>query len=140
MLTSSSGHFAASLGATTARLSAALAVLHVVRLTLFRAPVADLRAQLANLLRERTVAGDCIGAQAADRRALDTARGTVIMAVLTNHVCETIAAFGRAVVAGGDAVLGVFIQMMTHVFLLQLSSDDSGAPVTPPLTSSDQSP
>jgi hypothetical protein len=81
---------------------------------LFRTPVANVRAQLANLLGKRTVAGDRVGAQTADRRTLDAAGRTVIFACLAAHVRETIAALGRAVVAGGDAVLGALVQMVTH--------------------------
>ncbi|MHB1590562.1 MAG: hypothetical protein ACYCTW_03385 [Sulfuricella sp.] len=55
-----------------------------MRVALFRTPVADVRAQLAYLLGERTVAGNRIRAQPAHRRALD---------------------------AGVDAVYGVLIQI-----------------------------
>ena len=55
-------HLAASLRTTAARLGAALAMIHVVLGALFRAPVADVRAQLAGLLGERTVAGHRVGA------------------------------------------------------------------------------
>ena len=110
----STGHLAASLCATTARLGAALTVIHVMCVALFRAPVANIRAQLAGLLGEWTVAGDCIGTQPADRRALDTAGRTVIFTFLADHVRKTVAALGRAFVTGFDAVLGVLVQMMTH--------------------------
>src|SRR5665811_1133152 len=110
----SSGHLAAHLGATTARLGAALAVIHIMLAALFRTPVADVRAQLAYLLGERTVAGDRVGAQPADRRALDAASGTRVGAGLADHVRETVAARGRAVVARGDAVLGALVQMISH--------------------------
>jgi hypothetical protein len=110
----SSGHLAARIGATTARFGAALTVIHVMLAALFRTPVAYVRAQLAYLLGERTVAGDRVGAQTADSRALDAAGRTVIFACLAAHVRETIAALGRAVVAGGDAVLGALVQMITH--------------------------
>ena len=86
-----------------------------MRAAFFRTPVADVRAQLANLLGEPTVAGDRIGAQPADRRALDAAGRTAIFAFLADHVRETVAALGRAVVAGGDAVFGALVQMITHV-------------------------
>lgn len=86
-----------------------------MRVALFRTPVADVRAKLASLLGERTVAGDRIDAQTADRGALDAAGRAAIFAFLADHVRETVAALGRAVVAGGDAVLGALIQMMTHV-------------------------
>ena len=82
---------------------------------LFRTPVADVRAQLADLLGERTVAGDRIGAQPANRHALDTTGRTFIFAILADHVRETVAALGRAVVAGVDAVRGILVQMITHV-------------------------
>ena len=85
-----------------------------MRVALFRTPVADVRAQLANLLGERTVAGDRIDAQPADRRALDAAGRTGIFAFLADHARETAAALGRAVVAGDDAVLGALVQMITH--------------------------
>jgi len=110
----SSGHLAACLGATTARFGTTLAVIHIMLATLFRTPVANIRAQLANLLGERTVAGDRVGAQTANRRALDAAGRTVIFACLAAHVRETIAALGRAVVAGGDAVLGALVHMIAH--------------------------
>ena len=115
MISRLAGHVAASRDATTARLGAALTVIHVMRIALFRTPVADVRAQFADLLGERTVAGDRIVAQAADCRALDAAGRAVIFAFLSDHVCETVAALGRAVVADGDAVLGALVQMMTHV-------------------------
>ena len=104
------GHLAASVRTTAARLGTALAMVHVVLGALFRAPVADVRAQLASLLGERTVAGHRIGTQPAYRGALDTARWTGILAFLADHVGETVAAFGRAVVAGGNAVLGALIR------------------------------
>ena len=81
---------------------------------LFRTPVADIRTQLANLLGKRTVAGDRVSAQTADCRALDAAGRTVIFTCLAAHMRETIAALCRAVVAGGDAVLGALVQKFTH--------------------------
>jgi hypothetical protein len=105
----SSGHLAANLGASTARLGATLAVIHVMRAALFRAPSADVRAQLARLLGERAVAGDRIGAQPADCRALDAAGWTVIGALSAGHVRETDAARGCAVIAGLDAVHGAWL-------------------------------
>lgn len=110
-----SGHLAASCGALTASLGTALAVIRVLRIALFRAPVANVRAQLANLLSEWAVAGDGIGAQATDRRALNAAGRTGIDAFLADHVRKTVTALGGAKVAGGDAVLSVLIQMMTHI-------------------------
>ena len=107
-------HLAASRCATTASLGAAFAVIHVMRVALLGTPVADVSAQLAGLLGERTVASHCVGAQPADRRALDTAGRTGIVAFLADHVREAIAAFGSAVVAGFDTVLGTLVQMMTH--------------------------
>ena len=86
-----------------------------MRLALFRAPVADVRAQLASLLGERTVADDRVNAQPADRSALDAAGRTVIFAFLTHHVRETVAALGRAVVAGVDAVFGALVRRIAHV-------------------------
>ena len=56
------GHLAASIGTTAARLGAAFTVVHVMRAALFRAPVADVRAKLAGLLGERTIAGHRAGA------------------------------------------------------------------------------
>ena len=109
------GHLAASRGATTARLGAAFTAIHVMGAAFFRTPVTDVRAQLAELLGERTVAGDRVGAEPADRRALDTARGTGVAAGLAGHKRETVAALGRAVVAGGDAVFGALVQRITHV-------------------------
>ena len=111
----STSHLAASLGATTARLGTALAMIHVMRVALFRAPVADVRAQLADLLGERTVAGDRIGAKPADRRALNATGRTLIFAVFADHVRETVAALGRAVVAGVDAVFGALVRRIAHV-------------------------
>jgi len=108
------GHIAASFGATTARFGAVLTVIHVMRAALCRTPVADVRTQFTNLPGERTVAGDRIDTQPADRRALDAARRTFIFAILADHVRETVAALDHAVVACGDAVLGVRIQMMAH--------------------------
>jgi len=58
----SSSHLAASLDATTARLGTALTMIHIVRVALFRTPIANVRAQFADLLGERTITGDCIGA------------------------------------------------------------------------------
>ena len=108
------GHLAASLDATTTSLGAALAVIHVVRTTLFGAPIADIRAQLADLLGEWTVAGDSVRAQAADRRALDAAGRAVIYAFLADHVREAVAALGSAVVAGGNTVYGVLVKRVIH--------------------------
>jgi|ERR1019366_1010542 hypothetical protein len=105
----SSGHLAACLGATTARFGTTLRVIHIMLAALFRTPIADVRAKLAYLLGERTVAGDRVGAQTADCRALDTAGRTVVFACLSAHVRETIAALGRAVVASGDAVPGALV-------------------------------
>ena len=110
----STSHLAASLGATTARLGTALAMIHVMRVALFRTPITNVRAQLADLLGERTVAGDRIGAQSADSRALDATGRAFIFAILADHVRKTVAALSRAVVAGVDAVFGVLVQMMTH--------------------------
>ena len=108
------GHLAASFCTTAARLGTAFTVIHIVRAALFCAPVADVRAQLAGLLGERTIAGHRIGTQPADRRALDAASRAIIHAFLADHVGETVAAFGRAIVTGGNAVFGALVQMMTH--------------------------
>lgn len=75
-----------------------------MRAALFRTPVANVRAQFADLLGEPSVAGDRIGAQTADRRALDAAGRTVIFAFLADHVREAVAALSRAVVAGGETI------------------------------------
>lgn len=93
---------------------ALLAMLHVVRGALFRAPFADLCAQGAQFLVEGAVPRHRIGAQAADRSAFDAASGTVVRAALADHVVEAIAAFGGAVVAGRDAVADGLGQMMAH--------------------------
>ena len=105
----SNGHLAARFGATTARFGAALTVIHVVRVALNCTPVADVRAQYAGLLGERAVAGSCIGAQPTDRRALNATGRTLIFAVFADHVRETVAALGRAEVAGVDAVFGELV-------------------------------
>src|SRR5665647_2783872 len=109
------GHHAGRLGAMPARRSAAPPALPVMRPALFRTPVADVRAQLASLLGERTVADDSIDAQPADRCALDAAGRTAIFAFLADHARETAATLGRAVVAGSDAVFGALVQRITHV-------------------------
>ena len=108
------GHLAARLRTATAGLGAARAVRHVVGATFLGTPVAYVRAQLAELLRERTVASDRVAAESADRGTLDTARRTGVGASLAGHVRETVATFGRAVITRGDAVLGSLIQMFTH--------------------------
>ena len=110
----SNGHLAASLGATTARFGAALTVIHVVRVALNCTPVADVRAKYAGLLGERAVAGSCISAQPTDRRAFNATGWTRIRTLRADHVSETVAALGCAVVTGLDAVLGTLVQMMTH--------------------------
>ena len=84
-----------------------------MRVALLGTPIADVSAQLADLLGERTVAGHCIGAQSTDRRTLDAAGRTRIVAFLADHMREAIAAFGRAVVAYVDTVFGALVQMMT---------------------------
>jgi hypothetical protein len=110
----SAGHLATRLGTAAAGRDAALAVRHVVGTAFLGTPVADVRAQLAELLGERTVASDCVAAEPADRRALDTACGTGIGAGLAGHMCEAVATFGRAVITRGDAILGSLVQMFTH--------------------------
>ena len=114
-LVRSTGPFATSLGAATAGVGTALTGLHVTCFAFFCAPVADLGAQLTDLLGERAVASDRVCGQSADCCALNAAGRTVIGTALAHHVSETVATFGRTVIAGGDAVLGVLIQMMTHV-------------------------
>ncbi len=85
-----------------------------VRPAFLGATDAEVRAQLAELLGERTVTGDRVAAEPADRGALDTAGGTGVGAGLAGHVRETVATFGRAVITRGDAVLGSLVQMLTH--------------------------
>ena len=80
-----------------------------MRATLFCTPVADVRTQLADLLGKRAVSGDSIGAESADCGALDTTGRTVIVTLPANHVCETIAALGRAEIAGVNAVFSELI-------------------------------
>lgn len=110
----STGHLATSLGAPAASLCATLTVVHFMRTALCRAPIADVSTHRADLLREGTIAGDRVGAQPADFRALDATGRTGIFAFHACHVRETGSAFSRALVASGDAVLGTLIQLMTH--------------------------
>ena len=49
----------------------------------------------------------CLGGHLAASRAF-------IHAFLADHVGETVAAFGRAIVTGGNAVFSALVQMMTH--------------------------
>ena len=80
-------------------------MIHVVRAAFFRTPIANVRAQLAQLFGERTVTGNRVGAKPADRRAFDTTCGAGVGARFANHMRKTVAACGRAVIAGGDAIL-----------------------------------
>ena len=89
-------------------------MIHVHRGAFLRAPIADVRAQLADLLGEWAVAGDRIGAHPADSRALDAAGRTLALALLADHVGETGPTLGRAIVAGFDAVLGARFKMFCH--------------------------
>jgi hypothetical protein len=109
-----SRHLAARCGALDASLGAALAMIHVVCTTLFGAPVANVRAQLAKLFGKWAVARGRVGAQAADCCAFNATGWTGIGAFLANHVRKTIGALSGAQVAGVDAVLGDLIQVMTH--------------------------
>lgn len=84
-------------------------MIHVMRVALFLTPVADVRAQLAYLLGEWTIARYRIGAQPADRRALDAAGRAIIVTLSANHVRETNAALGRAEVARLDTVFGKLV-------------------------------
>jgi len=83
---------------------------------LLSAPVGNLCAERANFPRERTVASNRIGAKPADRRALDAAGGAIVGAFLTDHMAEAVAAFGRAVVASGDALPNGLCEVMAHGF------------------------
>ena len=85
-----------------------------MRAALIGAAGADVGAQRADLLCERTVARDRICAQPAHCRAIDTAGRTLIDAFLADHVRETVAALGRAIVAGVDAIFRTLVQMMAH--------------------------
>ena len=80
-------------------------MIHVVRAAFFRTPIANVRAQLTQLFGERTVTGNSVGAKPADRRAFDTARGAGVGARFPDHMRKAVAACGRAVIAGGDAIL-----------------------------------
>jgi len=84
-------------------------MVHVMRVALFLAPVANVGAQFAYLLGEGAITGDCIGAQSTDCGTLDAARRAVIFALGADHVRETVAALGGAEVAGIDAVFGELV-------------------------------
>ncbi len=116
MILVSGNHCSASFGTTSARDSTTLAVLHVMRVTLFRTPVADVCAELAYLLGERTVARDRISAQPADRCALDAAGRAVIFALDADHVRETNAALGCAEIAGVHTSFAEFVWLVIHTF------------------------
>jgi hypothetical protein len=110
----SRGHFAARFGAATTGFGARLAVCHAIRVAFLRAPIANVCAQLAELLGEGTVASDRIAAQPADRRALDAARRAGALALLAGHMRKTMGALVGAIVACVDAVLFVPSEMFTH--------------------------
>ena len=74
-----------------------------MRAALFRTPVANVRAQLARLLDERTVAGDRIDAQPADRPALDAAGGPLFL-LLTDHLREAVAALAQSLQAARQSL------------------------------------
>ena len=93
-------------------------MVHVMRVALFFAPVANIGAQFAYLFGEGAITGDCIGAQSADCGTLDAARWAVVFALDTDHMCEAIAAFGRAEVAGVDAVFGELVHSVIHAGLI----------------------
>ena len=92
-------------------------MVHVMRVALFLTPVANVGAQFAYLFGEWAITGDCIGAQPADCGTLDAARRAVVFALDTDHMCEAITAFGRAEVAGVDAVLGELVHSVIHAGL-----------------------
>jgi len=92
-------------------------MVHVMRVALFLTPVADISAQFAYLLGEGAITGNRIGAQSTDCGTLDTARGAVVFALDTDHMCEAIAALGRAEVAGVDAVFGELVHSVIHAGL-----------------------
>jgi hypothetical protein len=89
-------------------------MVHVMRVALFLAPVANVGAQFANLFGERTIARDRVGTQTAHRRTLDAASRAVIFAFYPDHVREAVAALGRTEVAGFDTVFGELVQTMVH--------------------------
>src|ERR1019366_9118925 len=125
VLQRSAGPLAARRRAAFAGLGAGLAMRHFVGAAFLRAPIADVRAQLAELLGERTVAGDRVAAEPADRGTLDTAGRTGGGARLAGHVRKAVATIGRALVARGDAVLFLLVEMVTpDVFPFRLRNGE----------------
>jgi hypothetical protein len=89
-------------------------MVHVVRVALLGTPVANLRAQCTDFLLERAIARHGIRAQPTHGRALDATGRTIVRAFLADHVRKTVAAFGGAFVARGDAGFDSFSQVMAH--------------------------
>lgn len=99
-------HLATGFGTTPTRLCALLTMFHAVRFAFLGAPIANVRTQLTDLLGEGTVSCDGIGAQSTDGRTFNAAGRAVTGAFLTDHMGETVAAFGCTVIASRDAGLG----------------------------------
>lgn len=110
----SAGHLSAGLGATAARLRAALAVFHLVCIALPRTPITNVGAERAELFRKRAVARNCIAAESRNGGAFDAARRTVIGTGFSGHVREAMATFCRTVIARGNALLRGLIEMFGH--------------------------
>ena len=89
-------------------------MLRRMRAALFCAPVANAGAELAELLRERTVAGHGIGTQAADCSALDATARAVVVARLADHVGKTVSARIGTGVARFDAGSDGLGEMVAH--------------------------
>jgi len=89
-------------------------VSHLVRIAFLGAPIADVGAQRAELLGKGAVARYRIATESGDGGALNAARRAIIGAGLAGHMRETMAAFCRAVVARGDAILRRLIEMVAH--------------------------
>ena len=89
-------------------------MVHVMRVALFLAPVANVGAQFAYLLGEGAITGNCISAQSTDCGTLDAARRTVVVALNPDHMCEAVAALGRAEITGVDAVFGELVHSVIH--------------------------
>ena len=99
-------------------------MIHVMRIALFLAPVTNIGAQFAYLFGKGTIAGDCISAQSTNCGTLDAAGWAVILALHPDHVCEAVAALGRAEITGIDAVFGELVHRVIHAGLLLLSKND----------------
>jgi hypothetical protein len=85
-----------------------------VRIAFLCAPIADVGAQRAKLLRERTLPRYRIATESSDGSALNAARRAIIGASLASHMRETVAAFRRTFVARGNAILRCLIEMVAH--------------------------